>query len=179
MSIVRLYSIYRREPDRFSGLWQLSITDFYCDICFTALLLAAGRAIAPNDFVPVGIVVALLLGVAFLFSMLVAARKGYKRSLVKWIYALGMLLRSLGYMAVFVMIIVMPVILMIGGPRLVVEFVSGIVLADYRDWFAVVIRFGLICLPVGIGICKFVERVVTGSGPHPPESQPQKQNEIA
>jgi hypothetical protein len=175
VSIVRLYSIYRREPDGFSGLWQLTITDFYCDICFTALSMAVARAMAPNDFVPVGIVLAVLLGVAYLVSMLVAARKGFRRSLVKWIYALGMLLRSLGFMAAVVVLIVVPLIMIGGGgPGEVSQFMSQIAWPKYRNWPTDVIRIAMICLPVGIGICKFVESALTGAWPRRPKSQPEE-----
>lgn len=161
ISIYILRRIYRDEPGGIRGLWQLSIVDLYAIILFTALWMAAMRSAWPGSFLPVGIAVSLTMGLGYLVSMLVAARKGFAASRHKIPYAAGLVFKTTGLLALGALVVTCAFVLIYRGDMAraleVVSYCLFLESADRRFLRDIMpIRIGLVFLPMGLVICWWV-----------------------
>ena len=162
-SLVMLRRCYRDEPDAFSGFWQLSIVDLYSVIFFTALWMAVWRSVSPGDFVPHGIAISLLMGLAFTFCLLLSARRGFRESRAKIPFAAGLLLKSLGWLAVGALILLSSFWILyhrdlrrLGGILAYCTFLYSEGRQGLRGLNPV--RIGLFFLPVGMALTWWIEK---------------------
>ena len=166
-SALLLKKYYREEPENFAGFWHLSIVDLFSTSIIAAALMAAWRAVWPLSFVPAGIAVALSLATAFVFCLLISARKGFQRPLAKITKALSVLLISLSWMAVGTLAVLFAVILCY-DQRLddAVEFLVDVFgnftrSYDKNDWLLFSLRIGMLCLPIGYAFGAFSHFLVS------------------
>lgn len=157
-SAISLKRSYRAEPGNFAGFWHLSIVDFYAVTLFAAVSMAIFRAAWPAYFIAVGIAVSLVLGFAYLFCLLIAARKGYDHA-AKYGGALSFFLMGFGWMTVgSVGIIFVVFVLMrdVDGFFNVIQEILFMRLGNrlLETGIIVAIRAGLLGLPIGIALSR-------------------------
>ena len=155
---------YRLEPANFSGFWHLSLADLLTATFFTALLMTAFRAIWPDSFVPVGVVVTIALGLGFTFCMLLAARKGCLAIRLKIVCALGYFLSTLGFMTVGMFFFVISFMSIIDGSmheslREIRKLLNVFVEPRYSGSteFYSIIRAGIPCILIGYCLRKWAD----------------------
>lgn len=162
-SILALRRCYRDEPGAFSGFWQLSIVDLYAVIFFAALWMAIWRSVSPNDFVSHGIAVSLFMGFALTFCLLLSARKGYPESREKIPFAIGLLLKTLGWLALGAIILLCSYwILYRYDLHRLAEILGYCMFVHSDGWHSLrvlnPVRIGLLFLPVGMALCWLIEK---------------------
>jgi len=96
VSCLALRKLYREQPSRFSGHWQVSLGDLVFISTSTGLFMAFWRATLSADSIAY-LLMGLLTTVLLLFSLLLAARTGFPTWQVKYIFAVGHLFRLLGF----------------------------------------------------------------------------------
>ena len=169
-SVISLKRSYRAEPEDFAGFWHLSIVDFYAVTLFTAASMGILRAAWPADFISAGIAVSLVLGFAYLFCLLLAARKGYDHA-AKYGSALSFYLMGFGWMAVGSVGITLVVFVLMRDAEGFFDVIQQILFMRQDDRFLasgilVAIRAGALGLPVGILLSRRI-------GPPPTKSVPE------
>jgi len=143
ISARRLRQHYREEAAAAPGRWQLSLSDLLVVSFFIGLLFAAFQAFWPARFVRSGVPASLLTGVAVIFGILVARRRGIT-DWMRYVFAVGHVLRLYGAIGV-------------GGAATMV-IVSLLVEGHPLHWLgrsgaAGVLLPGFLCLPLGHGMC--------------------------
>jgi len=156
---------YRLEPANFSGFWHLSLVDLWASMFYAALLMFVFRAIWPDRFVPIGMVVTVVLALGFTFCLLLAARKGCTTLRLKILCAQSYFWGSLGWMAVGMFVFIIAFIGVVENELgksmkalvVLIDIFSDVGGSTDRLVFNVV-RVGFVCIPLSWALRKYVER---------------------
>ena len=161
----RLVRLYRQEPRVFSGRWQLTISDLMLASFVAGLLFTVWSAWSPRTFLLRGVIVCLLLSLIYLGGLLLAARTGYTRFPWRHLFALGCILRLGGYIgsALFLFVLLVVMLIQENVPR----FLNDLLFESDPTWLWVFLpmRYGLVCLPLGLLLCWVARRGTRSTGP--------------
>jgi hypothetical protein len=96
-SALYLRGLYRQERAVPRGRWQISLRDLVAVSLFTAGFFYVWSAYAPETFIFRGMGSGLIAALALTLGVLAASRAGFQRFPWKHVYAVAVVLRSLGY----------------------------------------------------------------------------------
>jgi hypothetical protein len=156
---LRLRTLYRREPAEDSGKWHLSVTDLIALAGLTGLFLAVAQSIlTPRVFLERGIAVSLLCGIANVLGLLIASRRNIQRPWHRILFANAYSLRLFGALGTGTFALLIFLTLSRGTFGL---FLDAIVHEPHyrttENGIVQAIRLSLVCLPLGLVGCWFVE----------------------
>jgi hypothetical protein len=85
-AVLKLRRLYALEP-AWTGKWQLTLSDLISVAFFAGFSMTLCRALAPNDFAPVGLTVAFCATAGYLVSLLFQSRMDLFSGFEKWFSA--------------------------------------------------------------------------------------------
>lgn len=146
---------YRREPSNFTGFWQLSLADLIVCTFFSGSIMGLYRGFWPGEFVPTGIILALLTGFVFSICLMLAVRRGCVRWPRKLACAFGYLLWVMGWMITGTFCFVLVFITILNSQKNDVAQLLGALLfllppRNAPDaWMLNLFRIGFLAIPAG------------------------------
>lgn len=155
-SLLWLRHSYRIEPAQRPGKWQLSLADCLLATGFAAVWMAAWRGFSPGNFLATGAACSFVAGIWLLVSMLTAARLGFEVPPVKWVFALGLALKSYGYVCWGIFIPSSIMLLLTEGPAAVLKYWDEVFVTPVGDggtYYVMFARLSLLAPLFGYALC--------------------------
>ena len=159
-SALYLLRCYRLEPVKGPGHWHLSLSDFQIASFFSALCMALWHSTWPDSFIFWGAAVSVIGGIWLLMCLMVAEWRGFSKYATKLPLAIGLLLKSYGYLAWASLTAFIVLLAIFEGFSGVLEFwrdLIGVYINSDRFLY-VTIYMSLPTLPIGWALCAFVLR---------------------
>ena len=157
-----LVKLRRLTPHEFAGKWHLSIVDLLIVAGFSGVLLGIAKTSLDEEvFLGRGILICLLWGTADVCGLLIASRKNIQRTRDRFLFSYAYALRLFGALGTGALFVLTVTVALYGHnfQSFINDVLSGPSYRqnEFESGLLIVMRCGLICLPLGILGCWFVE----------------------
>jgi hypothetical protein len=177
----RLRFLYRIDPKRAPGSFQVSLQNLIVAVLFSGLLMAIFQWLWPKQLSRSGAFLVPLSGLVFVVGLACATRRGFKDELLRYLYGFGFLLFVIGVLATGGLVGLLICEELIDGPRGISTILNDLIF-NFHTQFVNVFRGCLLCLPVGYALCRLSIRfarvgalsVATTKSDHKKNNDPKK-----